>query len=442
MQFRANWRYLRNCFRILCLVATGALFVRGGWKYLANESSSLITFETFQRTEKDTYPSVSICTWTYVAENMLGIYDRKKLNETYNVHDPWEYIKFLEGDIWEERMLGIKYDDVTIDIRDRIETIEVYGMNYQVLYMWVRNKNETNTIEYGSDSRSMPPQISPMRISYRGPYGKCVSLDLSAEKMPQIEGQLISFVHIKFSNIRIDDVMLQYVINYPGQIFRGFVLNTEFAWNLRITTGYVRGKLFFVDIMEVFRKRNTFQKPCKQNWKDDDETIMRDVIKRANCRPPHWNVSVEYPFCDSKERMKKVYIPNSPFKIASPTVLESFVPPCDGLLSATLNTVKVRRNLFSSLTGISNESNSATVGYHFLNQHYKEVKYTRAFDIESLIGNVGGYIGLFLGFAIWQLPDAVEFLSSKWNALFGGRSNNNHGILCGYRFILNLNFLL
>ena len=30
---------------------------------------------------------------------------------------------------------------------------------------------------------------------------------------------------------------------------------------------------------------------------------------------------------------------------------------------------------------------------------YKEIKQDRAFNIESFIGNVGGYVGLFLGFA-------------------------------------------
>ena len=36
---------------------------------------------------------------------------------------------------------------------------------------------------------------------------------------------------------------------------------------------------------------------------------------------------------------------------------------------------------------------------------YKEIKKDRAFNIESFIGNVGGYIGLFLGFAIWSIPE-------------------------------------
>ena len=38
------------------------------------------------------------------------------------------------------------------------------------------------------------------------------------------------------------------------------------------------------------------------------------------------------------------------------------------------------------------------------NQNFKEIRQVRAFGIESLIGNIGGYIGLFLGASIIQLP--------------------------------------
>ena len=181
MKLRIQGRCLRICFRIFCLVATGALFVRGGWKYWENESSSLVSFRTFQKTKRDIYPTMSLCMWTFVRENMLGIYDRRKLNETYDIHDPWEYIKFLEGDTWEEKLVGVKYDDITFDVRHRIDAIEVYGMNYQLLYRWARNYNITGGTEPNSDLPSISTQALPMYTSYRSAYGKCVSLDLSVD---------------------------------------------------------------------------------------------------------------------------------------------------------------------------------------------------------------------------------------------------------------------
>ena len=51
---------------------------------------------------------------------------------------------------------------------------------------------------------------------------------------------------------------------------------------------------------------------------------------------------------------------------------------------------------------------SAKVAFVFRNQDYKEIRHKREFDFESLIGNVGGYVGLLLGFALWQIPDAIK----------------------------------
>ena len=38
---------------------------------------------------------------------------------------------------------------------------------------------------------------------------------------------------------------------------------------------------------------------------------------------------------------------------------------------------------------------------------YKQIERIRAFDVQSMVGNAGGYIGLFLGYALIQLPDAL-----------------------------------
>ena len=43
---------------------------------------------------------------------------------------------------------------------------------------------------------------------------------------------------------------------------------------------------------------------------------------------------------------------------------------------------------------------------------------TRAIDVNGLIGNIGGYIGLCLGYSILQIPEFVTVLFYKWNKRF------------------------
>ena len=43
---------------------------------------------------------------------------------------------------------------------------------------------------------------------------------------------------------------------------------------------------------------------------------------------------------------------------------------------------------------------------------FKEIKQARKYSIQSLVGNAGGYIGLCLGYALWNVPTIIL---SIWN---------------------------
>ena len=46
----------------------------------------------------------------------------------------------------------------------------------------------------------------------------------------------------------------------------------------------------------------------------------------------------------------------------------------------------------------------------FDNSMFMDINHIRAFDIETLIGNAGGYLGLFTGYALSQLPQFIRYL--------------------------------
>ena len=405
-------RFVGNFFRTICIATTGALFLRGGLKYFEDESSSLVKYRSFfQDRKRDIYPTLSLCFHTSGPKS--GLYDGAKLNETYAIEDPVEYQRFLEGTIWDDSMLEVRYDDVTFDIKDQVENISVIGSDGRKIYTWDTKDERTNDTTRTSDFPSKSSQRFPLYTSYRHGYQKCFSLDLSIDVMPHIHRHLVNAVGIALKDIRIPDVDIQYIISYPGQILRGLTIEAEISWGQRITSGDLKAKYFLIDVIEVFRKRNTFHESCNKNGKMYDDTVLREIIRMANCRPPHWKIYSDHPICNSKEKMSNVSIPESYGHIASTAFLKKFVEPCDGILSATSKTISERRH------GTENGKSSAEVWFHFNNERYKEIKYTRSFDFEGLIGNVGGYIGLFLGCAIWQLPDAVQFIYNKLRAMVG-----------------------
>ena len=46
----------------------------------------------------------------------------------------------------------------------------------------------------------------------------------------------------------------------------------------------------------------------------------------------------------------------------------------------------------------------------FQGSTYMEITQIRAYDGQSLVGNAGGYIGLFLGVALVQLPTLIRYV--------------------------------
>jgi hypothetical protein len=48
---------------------------------------------------------------------------------------------------------------------------------------------------------------------------------------------------------------------------------------------------------------------------------------------------------------------------------------------------------------------------HFPNRKYRQITHVQEYDIESMVGNIGGYIGLFLGYSLLHFP---KFLITLW----------------------------
>ena len=46
-----------------------------------------------------------------------------------------------------------------------------------------------------------------------------------------------------------------------------------------------------------------------------------------------------------------------------------------------------------------------------------EVEQTQALTLLGTFGNAGGYVGIFLGCALMQLPDFLQIVTNKFNSL-------------------------
>ena len=388
-------------FHVGCLIATTSMLIFGGCKYFQNESTSLVNYPKYHDAEKDTYPSFSLC---FKGEN---IYKKDELNQKYGVDDVKKYVAFLKGLVWDDRMLKINYDDLTMDLKDHVTSIEVLSHTGIKLFSWKTIKQGSGN---SSEKEEEPENTFPFYINYRNSETKCFSLDLHKDSLAGITGKIINYVSIRFENIRLPGVSMAYYLHYPKQLMRSSGLDHEFPGNPGITIGDIGLKTFMVGDLDVIRRRNTRQSSCYKDRKRDDDFILTKIIKTVQCIPPHWkNTYLGYERCNDTRKMKDAYIPElRSSAMADEAFLSRFVQPCDQIQSVSLNIKEVLQN-------ISNQTQQtpADVMLIFKSAYYKEIQHVQAFCLESLIGNMGGYIGLFLGCAIWQLPDAIQITIQK-----------------------------
>ena len=80
----------------------------------------------------------------------------------------------------------------------------------------------------------------------------------------------------------------------------------------------------------------------------------------------------------------------------------TYPSPCQGIENLSYD--------YSEKSGIDSGAEPRfMVLVHFPNRKYRQITHVQEYDIESMVGNIGGYLGLFLGYSLLHLP---QFLIS------------------------------
>ena len=56
---------------------------------------------------------------------------------------------------------------------------------------------------------------------------------------------------------------------------------------------------------------------------------------------------------------------------------------------------------------------------------YLEITNNQAFDFESLFSQIGGFVGIFLGFSLLQVPDLIQHLTKTLQHMYQMKISNN-----------------
>ena len=379
-------------FRIVCALVTLALTCWCLVKLIKNEDVSLVGFVHFNDDENKPYPSLTICFWNPFLNDVLTTYGTGINTSTYS--------QFLQGQLWDDRMVNIDYDKVTVSLEDYLHEMGVQYGNFTTK-TWSKDYNAIR------QSKGVPS----FHISNRDGGSKCYSFTLPfVQNVP-----VISFfarinkdifprgIRSPWPNFNGSDINgggFTSFFHLPGQHYRSY-FDKKYSWDDRTNKSKNYDMFYTIKNIEVLKHRNKHSVPCNEAWMKDDDVVMREIMDRNGCKPPHWKTNTTHRVCSSKEAMKK-------FKWPSYDALKSFLPPC--MVIEKLQDDYKEMDVISSSK--ANEEGKEQKGWfritlYFPETSYKEISQAQAYDIESFVGNAGGYLGLFLGYSLVCIPNWI-----------------------------------
>ena len=295
----SRWKYGQWAFHVTCILGTVSLQIYCLFRYFWDEDLSSVQYTPFHSHMDAIYPSFSFCFVPPFLENAFEIYE-DGINIT-------TYSKFLHGELWDERMLAVDYDNVTVSMKGHLILSKIRFQNKSI-------------IDWTSQTQ--------FHVSFRSATRKCFTLNV-----PYMEHRLIWDIQLYMKNTMFphgrrpdpsDNLDFYTYFHYPGQRFTTYS-TIKYYWNSRANKKSSYMMAFELKNMDVTSHRNKRREPCIPNWRSHDQMIMDDMMLTTGCRPPFWNTSLELNLCINGSQMKNFADQPSPSKV------NTYHPPCQSI---------------------------------------------------------------------------------------------------------------
>ena len=404
----------KSIFCVICILITIGLSSWRVYQYSLDQDLTRVNFRRFHTHEESVYPSLTLCFFDpYLPEEL------EKYETTAS-----EYTRFLQGQLFDDRLLNVSYGDVTLDFTKHL-------LGYDIWYsekgcMWKKNRFKRE--EQKQPSRGTIRPIKQIRqqisyktldeinknefgwkapyISYSDPIQKCFTIDIPFKRKKILRTFNVRIKTDVFQNkLRpskfvsnvwegtTDGFMV--IFNYPQQVISGNVKGKK-NWPMRKkndSNSYVME--FNLQNLEVVHDRRKRRNQCKNFPFDQDSNELNNMVQMAGCLPQFININnTNLPSCQTKNQMTDAY-----------DALKEYFANRDDYVEDVCcrHLAKVDHDYWEyDMAGDGLDYFNITINY--LDSKYREVKEIKAFTIYSLFGNIGGYVGIFIGYAFFHIP--------------------------------------
>ena len=397
-----SFKFFRGIYTCFCIISVIVLIIWCIYVFSLNEDVARITIKKFNTDANSVYPSVSFVFLSPFVENKFKKYGSEVNSTAYKL--------FLQGQLWTKELANVDYEEVSIHMKD-------YFSGYD--------------IEYEDNTRVSFNASIPKDSGWRPPYSNGNS---SIVKGFSVDIPYVKDLNPMKVNIKIRAAIFQNETR-PSKVTGGNNLNGfgvffhypmqasstkqffKSNWPNRNTNGsksYVMK--FEVKDVEIIKNRDKWTDRCLPGVPNIDLMRSESYFDRLECKPPYWN-SISKPnltACSSKEKMKKLH--DDFLKIRFSNNKNLYVP-CNNL-------EKLHFDYFEFDAPEENDPH-ITISIVFVDLKFREIVSIRSFDLQSLFGNIGGYVGIFIGYALLQVPEALVRFVKKMKSGKSTRKNLN-----------------
>ena len=357
-------------FKSTCGIA--AFFMVGFWiiRFHKNEDVSSIEYVSYDASNDMIYPELSFCT------QMPFTYKLVLSNSNGSVSAD-QYNSYLKGgaEIRDDHK-RISYHNVTLNVQKNVQLIAIYFRNQPM------TKNLTCTSVENCDYVQLENNFNGFN---KGFTIKCFGFKVRHEILDNVEAIYVAFkpsLSNEIYKVRKNSLGQMYLtLNYPGQVLR----NTgpwKPVWN---TPNDTRGMLAIsVSAVELLRRRNKNNDPCLEGGALFDHMVLKEHHDTVGCSPPYQ--TSDKPRCTTKKQLNDSKYEMSEMRNRYQKTVKR---PCEELANIVFGADEIQ---FSD-----GEYNGSLQFYYLFPEKVKVIQQIKSVDLHSLIGNIGGYIGLFLG---------------------------------------------
>ena len=325
------------------------------YKFHKNEDITVIEYSSPEGDVNVIYPALTIC--------LGNPFLTERLQEIDTRLDQKTYLKYLKGEnIFNETYKDIDYDHITFNIYDHVESL---------IIVW-KNRTLTNC----SDKNDCPFLI--FKNSFNGfmnnRFVKCFALDTNAKHWNPPKFYMLKF------NATLKTILKGYhvfVFNYPQQLTR----SKEFRNIWHNPEEHNSVEMFEILSIETVVRRNKRNEPCFRDWMNYDKLLIQKHLKQVGCRAPYHKMNHNFPICNTPAQMNKSFFD---MWWVPP---DYHLVPCQDIIDVPYRHSKDSHN----------KTKGFTIIVSYPSNNVKTVRQSQAVDVHTLIGNIGGYIGLFMG---------------------------------------------